>query len=36
VRILEIIDTYGIRPMTGYNISLSPQVVGFLQSEPPA
>ena len=35
-RILEVIDTYGIRPMTGYNINLNPQVVGFRQSEPPA
>lgn len=36
LRILEIIDTYGIRPLTDYNINLSPKVVGFLQSEPPA
>lgn len=36
VRIVEIIDTYGIRPMTGYNVRLNPTVSGFLQSEPPA
>lgn len=36
VRILEIIDTYGVRPLTGYNINLNPQVIGFLQSQPPA
>lgn len=35
IRILEIIDTYGIRPLTGYNVSLVPQVTGFTQGEPP-
>jgi Predicted metal binding domain len=35
VRILEIIDTYGLRPMTGYNVNLTPQIAGFLQGEPP-
>jgi hypothetical protein len=36
VRILEVIDTYGLRPLTGYNVNLVPQIVGFIQSEPPA
>lgn len=36
VRILEVIDTYGLRPLTGYNIGLTPQITGFIQSEPPA
>ena len=35
IRILEIIDTYGLRPLTGYNVSLTPQIVGYAQSEPP-
>lgn len=36
IRILEVIDTYGLRPMTGYNVNLVPQIVGFAQGEPPA
>jgi hypothetical protein len=36
IRILEVIDTYGLRPMTGYNVNLTPQIVGFVQGEPPA
>lgn len=36
VRILEVIDTYGLRPLTAYNIGLTPQITGFIQSEPPA
>ena len=35
IRILEVIDTYGVRPLTGYNIKLAPQISGFLQGEPP-
>lgn len=35
VRILEVIDTYGLRPITAYNIRLKPEIEGFLQSEPP-
>lgn len=35
VRILEVIDTYGIRPMNGYNVALSPQITGFTQGDPP-
>jgi hypothetical protein len=36
LRILEIIDTYGLRPLNGYNVSLTPQIVGFVQGDPPA
>lgn len=35
VRILEVIDTYGLRPLTGYNVNLTPQIVGFVQGETP-
>lgn len=36
VRILEVLDTYGLRPLSGYNVQLVPQVTGFVQSEVPA
>lgn len=36
VRLLEVIDTYGVRPVQGYNVSLNPQVNGLLQSEVPS
>jgi hypothetical protein len=36
VRLLEIIDTYGIRPLNGYGVNLVPQVSGFTQAEVPA
>ena len=36
VRILEIIDTYGVRPLNGYGVSLVPQVSGLTQGEVPA
>jgi hypothetical protein len=35
IRILEIIDTYGIRPLNGYQVALAPQIVGFTQGELP-
>jgi len=35
-RILEIIDTYGIRPINGYGVNLVPQVSGLTQGEVPA
>lgn len=35
VRILEVIDTYGVRPLTNYNVTLTPQVTGLVQGEPP-
>lgn len=34
VRLLEVIDKYGVRPISGYNVELKPQISGFLQSEP--
>ncbi|HMI99012.1 MAG TPA: putative metal-binding protein [Gaiellaceae bacterium] len=36
VRILEVIDTYGIRPVNGYGVNLVPQVSGLTQGEVPA
>lgn len=36
VRILDVIDTYGIRPINGFNIQLQPLVAGFSQNEVPA
>lgn len=36
IRILEVIDTYGLRPLTGYNVNLTPQIVGFAQGDPPS
>jgi hypothetical protein len=36
IRILEIIDTYGIRPIGGYAVQLVPQITGFgLKEVPP-
>ncbi|HEY5519556.1 MAG TPA: putative metal-binding protein [Candidatus Limnocylindrales bacterium] len=35
VRLLEVIDTYGVRPISNYNIALVPQVTGFVQDEMP-
>jgi len=35
IRILEVIDTYGVRPLTGYNVSLVPQIAGYVQGDPP-
>jgi Predicted metal binding domain len=35
VRLLEIIDTYGVRPLNGYGVNLVPQVSGFTQAEVP-
>jgi hypothetical protein len=36
VRILEVLDTYALRPINGYNVQLLPQITGFSQSEVPA
>jgi hypothetical protein len=36
VRILDVIDTYGVRPISGFNVQLQPQVAGFIQNEVPA
>lgn len=35
VRILEVVDTYGLRPISGYNVTLVPQITGFTQGEVP-
>lgn len=35
VRILEVIDTYGVRPINGYNLALVPQITGFTQNQVP-
>lgn len=35
-RILEVIDTYGVRPLNGYGVNLVPTVAGFTQAEVPA
>lgn len=36
VRLLDVIDRYGIKPLSGYNIRLEPRVAGFVQREVPA
>lgn len=36
VRLLDVIDTYGVRPISGYNVELVPRVAGFIQKEVPA
>lgn len=36
VRLLEVIDTYGLRPVNGYAVNLVPQVSGFTQGEVPS
>jgi hypothetical protein len=35
VRILEVIDAYGLRPINGYNVALVPQITGFTQNQVP-
>lgn len=35
VRILEVVDTYGIRPLNGYQINLVPQISGLTLGEVP-
>lgn len=35
VRLLEVIDTYGVRPIADYNVQLVPRIVGFVQDEVP-
>jgi len=35
VRILEVIDTYGVRPLADYNLALQMRVVGLQQGEAP-
>jgi Predicted metal binding domain len=36
VRLLEVIDTYGVRPLNGYGVNLVPQITGFIQAEVPS
>lgn len=35
VRLLEVIDTYGVRPISAYNVELVPRVSGFVQTQVP-
>jgi hypothetical protein len=35
VRLLEVIDTYGVRPISGYNVELVPRIAGFAQNGVP-
>lgn len=35
VRLLDIIDKYGVKPITEYGIQLVPQISGFRQGQPP-
>jgi len=35
VRLLEVIDKYGIRPLSGYNVNLEVKITGFTQNEAP-
>ena len=35
VRLLEVIDTYGIRPLNGYHVNLVPQIAGLTQAQVP-
>lgn len=36
IRLLEVIDTYGLRPLTAYNVQLETRITGFAQAEVPA
>lgn len=36
VRLLEILDTYGVKPLNGYGINLVPQITGLTQAEVPS
>lgn len=35
VRLLEVIDKYGVSPISGYNVELVPRISGFVQNETP-
>lgn len=35
VRLLEVIDTYGVQPLNGYNVNLVPQINGLTQGHVP-
>jgi hypothetical protein len=36
IRLLEIIDTYGVKPLNGYGVNLVPQITGLIQAEVPS
>lgn len=36
LRLLEVIDTYGVRPLNGYGVNLLPQITGLTQAEVPS
>lgn len=36
VRLLDVIDRYGIKPLSGFNVRLEPRIIGFTQREVPA
>ncbi|HVA10218.1 MAG TPA: putative metal-binding protein [Acidimicrobiales bacterium] len=36
IRLIEVIDSYGVKPLSGYNVNLVPQIVGFAENEVPA
>lgn len=36
VRLLEVVDTYGVRPLNGYGVNLVPQITGLAQAEVPS
>ncbi|MDQ3630636.1 MAG: hypothetical protein M3417_05040 [Actinomycetota bacterium] len=35
VRLLEVIDTYGVRPINGFHVNLVPQITGLTQANVP-
>jgi Predicted metal binding domain len=35
ITLIEVIDTYGVRPLSGYNVNLLPQITGFAETEVP-
>lgn len=36
VRLLEVISKYGVEPVSSYQVTMTPQITGFLQSDVPA
>lgn len=36
IRLLEVIDTYGLRPLSAYNVQLVTQITGFSQADVPS
>lgn len=36
VRLLEVVDTYGVRPINGFAVNLVPQIGGFTQGQVPS